>query len=388
MNTITTTNEWHCLCVNAGSSSLKLALYRIGADGTEQRVRSASAREIGRPEAAIDVDGQIRPKTLPDHQIALETLFASWDSVRVDAVGHRVVHGGEHTRPERITPELLKALSALTPLAPLHNPPALAGIRAVEAHLPDTPQVACFDTAFHATLPDVARTLPLAHRFREHGIRRYGFHGLSYEYIARKLGAQAKGRIVIAHLGNGASLAALRDGRSIDTTMGLTPTGGIPMGTRCGDLDPGVLLHLLREEGLNVDELAHTIDHESGLIGLSGETSDMAELLASDTPDARLAVALFAYQVKKTIGAYAAALGGLDQLVFTGGIGEHAAAVRAMVCRDLAYLGIELDAAANEADKPSISTPQSACAVHVTPTDEDAMIARHAYELLETCHDD
>ncbi len=386
MSTMTTATEWYFLCVNAGSSSLKLALYRFGADGIERRTGSASAVAIGRPEAAIEVGGHTHRQALPDHHTALAALFIALKPERVDAVGHRVVHGGEHTRPEHITPELMDALAALTPLAPLHNPPALAGIRAVAAYLPDTPQVACFDTAFHATLPDVARTLALARRFRERGIRRYGFHGLSYEYIARKLGPQVKGRVVIAHLGNGASLAALRDGRSIDTTMGLTPTGGIPMGTRSGDLDPGVLLHLLREEGLDADGLEHTIDHESGLLGLSGDTSDMAELLALDTPDARLAVALFAYQVKKTIGAYAAALGGLDRLIFTGGIGEHAAAVRAMVCRDLAYLGIELDAAANDAGEQCISAPQAACTVLVMPTDEDAMIARHVFELLETRH--
>jgi acetate kinase len=380
---MSTAAELRCLCVNAGSSSLKLALYEVAPDGAERRLCEASAQEIGLPESAVKVGGHVEQRPLVDHRAALEALLNALAPPCVDAVGHRVVHGGDHTRPERVTPELLARLEALTPLAPLHNPPALAGMRAVAAHLPDTPQVACFDTAFHATLPEVARTLPLARRYREHGLRRYGFHGLSYEYIARKLGVQAKGRVVVAHLGNGASLAALRDGRSVDTTMGLTPSGGVMMGTRSGDLDPGVLLYLLREKGLDAAALERVIDRESGLLGVSGTSSDMAELLAGDAPDARLAVALFAYQVRKTVGALAAALGGLDRLVFTGGIGEHAAPVRWAVCRGLEYLGIELDTAANEAGETQISAPQARCPVEIIPTDEDAMIARHVYELLE-----
>jgi acetate kinase len=378
--------ERHYLCINAGSSSLKLALYAVAPNGAERRLCEGSALEIGLPESAIEVGGHIEHRPLADHRAALEALLEIMALPKVDAVGHRVVHGGNHTRPERVTPELLTRLEALTPLAPLHNPPALAGIRAVTAHLPDTPQVACFDTAFHATLPEVAHTLPLARCYRELGLRRYGFHGLSYEYITRKLGEQAKGRVVIAHLGNGASLAALRDGRSVDTTMGLTPTGGVMMGTRSGDLDPGVLLYLMREPKLDTAELERAVNREAGLLGVSGTSSDMAELLAADTPDARLAVALFAYEVRKAIGALAAALGGLDRLVFTGGIGEHAAPVRWAICRGLEHLGVELDAAANTAGAALISTPQSVCPVHVMATDEDAMIARHVYELLETAN--
>lgn len=375
----------HCLCVNAGSSSLKLALYRVGAED-ELRLGAASAQEIGRPEAAVEIDGKVTAQALADHAAALNALLEALGPIRVDAVGHRVVHGGNHSAPARVVPELLERLEGLTALAPLHNPPALQGMRVVGRRLPGTPQVACFDTAFHCTLPEVARTLPLPRRYRERDIRRYGFHGLSYEYIARRLGARAKGRVVVAHLGNGASLAALRDGRSIDTTMGLTPTGGVMMGTRSGDLDPGVLLYLLREEGLGTEALERAVDREAGLLGVSGTTADMAELLTLANPDARLAVDLFAYQVRKAIGALAAALGGLDRLVFTGGIGEHAAPVRSAVCRGLEHLGVELDVAANNAGAGRISTPRSRCPVQVIPTDEDAMIARHVYELLETGH--
>ncbi len=377
--------DFHCLCVNMGSSSLKLAVYRVDR-GSEQCLARGAALKIGLPEAVVEIGGQVTAQPLPDHRAALKAVLAALAPTRVDAVGHRVVHGGDHTRPERITPELITRLEALTPLAPLHNPPALAGIRAVAEHWPDMPQVVCFDTAFHAGLPEVARTLPLARRWRERGIRRYGFHGLSYEYIVRRLGEKARGRVVIAHLGNGASLAAVRDGRSIDTSMGMTPTGGIPMGTRSGDLDPGVLLHLLRQQGLDPDALDRAINREAGLLGLSGETSDMALLLQSHSEGARLAVAVFAYQVRKTIGAYAAALGGLDRLVFTGGIGEHAAPVRWAVCRGLEYLGLELDPALNAAHAETISVPASRCPVHVLHTEEDAMIARHVYELMEETH--
>jgi acetate kinase len=371
----------HCLCVNAGSSSLKLALYQVGAEG-EKRLGAAAALEIGRPEAAVQIDGRVSRRALPNNAAALDELLAVMAPIRVDAIGHRVVHGGNHTSPARVVPELLRRLEALTALAPLHNPPALEGMRVAGARLPGTPQVACFDTAFHSTLPEVARTLPLPRRYLEHCVRRYGFHGLSYEYIARRMGARARGRVVIAHLGNGASLAALRDGCSIDTTMGMTPTGGVMMGTRSGDLDPGVLLYLLREEDLGADDLERAVDREAGLLGASGTSADMATLLTLEDPDARLAVELFAYQVRKAVGALAAALGGLDRLVFTGGIGEHAAPVRWAVCRGLEHLGVELDAAANSAAAEQISTPQSRCPVHVIPTDEDAMIARHVYELL------
>lgn len=385
---VKTPRKFHCLCVNAGSSSLKLAIYQIAPNGLEQCLNEVAAIEIGLPESAIKVGNQIERRFLSDHQSALATLLARLAPQHLDAVGHRVVHGGEHTQPELVTPDLMAHLEAITPLAPLHNLPALELMRAVATQLPDVPQVACFDTAFHTTLPDVARTLPLARRYRERGLRRYGFHGLSYEYIARKLGPRTEGRVVVAHLGNGASLAALRNGRSIDTTMGLTPSGGVPMGTRSGDIDPGVLLYLLREECMDAAALERAVDYEAGLIGLSGVSSDMAELLTLDSPDARLAVALFTYQVRKAVGALAAALSGLDRLVFTGGIGEHAAPVRWAICRGLTHLGVELDATTNEYNAEVISTRQARCTVHVIPTDEDAMIARHVYELLETSNAD
>ena len=370
-----------CLCVNAGSSSLKLAVYQVDAD-EETRLDAATAVEIGRPESAVQINGKRSSWALPNHAVALDVLLSHLMPTRLDAVGHRVVHGGNHAAPERVVPAFLQRLEGLLALAPLHNPPALDGIRVVGARLPGLPQVACFDTAFHSTLPELARTLPLPRRFREHNVRRYGFHGLSYEYITRRLGARVSGRVVIAHLGNGASLAALSDGRSIETTMGMTPTGGVMMGTRPGDLDPGTLLYLLRDMGLGIGELEHVLDQESGLRGVSGKTADMATLLTLDDPDARLAVDLFAYHVRKAVGALAAVLGGLNRLVFTGGIGEHAAPVRSAVCRGLEHLGIVLDPTANAVDAEQISIAQSRCAVNVIPTDEDAMIARHVYEVL------
>jgi acetate kinase len=289
-----------------------------------------------------------------------------------------VVHGGEHTRPERVNAELLERLHALTPLAPLHLPAALAGIEAVSERLPQVPQVACFDTAFHAGLPDYAGTLPLPRRFRELGIRRYGFHGLSCESIVRELDARAQGRVVVAHLGSGVSLTALLDGRSVDTTMGFTPAGGVMMGTRSGDLDPGVLLYLMREQGLDADALEQLLNREAGLLGVSGLSPDMSVLLGRDEPGSRLAVGLFAYQVRKAVGALATTLGGLDRLVFTGGIGEHAAPVRRSICDGLQHLGIQdLDVGARR-----ISAEGSDIEVLVIPADEERIIAQHCRRYL------
>lgn len=370
------------LCVNAGSSSLKLAVYQIRAGEEACRLREASAVEIGHPESRIAIDGESQAQPLAHHHTAFEVLMASWNPGPVKAVGHRIVHGGDHTQPEIITKALLMRLQALTPLAPLHNPPALAGIHAASCHFPGITQVACFDTAFHATLPEVARTLPLPRRYLELGVRRYGFHGLSYEYVLRKLGHHNRGRLVIAHLGNGASLSAIQNGQCIDTTMGLTPSGGVMMGTRCGDIDPGVLLYLERTEQLDQNRLEHLLNNESGLLGVSGVSADMARLLQDDSPPSRLAVTLFAYQIRKSIGALTAALGGLDRLVFTGGIGEHAAAIRWMICRGLEYQGIRLSAAANDAHEELISSADSDCPVQVIATDEDAMIAHHVFNTL------
>jgi acetate kinase len=372
-----------CLCVNAGSSSLKLVLYRVEPDRSTRRRVAGTAREIGRSGAAVEVEGNREALPLANHVEALWALLKRMKLPAMDAIGHRLVHGGEHIHTQPMTPELLKDLQRATPLAPLHLPPALACIEALDQEFPKLPQVACFDTAFHAELPEVAHTLPLPERYRNKGLRRYGFHGLSYDYIRDRLGARTLGRVVIAHLGNGASLSAMRDGQPLDTTMGFTPSGGIMMGTRTGDIDPGVLLYLLREEKLDLTELERVIDQESGLLGVSGISADVATLLdQTEQPQARLALELFAHQVRKAIGSFAAVLGGLDRLVFTGGIGEQAATVRLAICSNLEFLGIDLDWAANTANAPVITTPDSKCTVEIIPTDEDAMIARHVYRLL------
>ena len=301
------------------------------------------------------------------------------------AVGHRVVHGGpDHTAPERVDALLLAALRRLVAFAPLHLPSAIQGIEAVAARFPGLPQVACFDTAFHRRMPEVAQRFPLPHDLWHEGIRRYGFHGLSYEYIVATLGAAAQGRLVIAHLGNGASLAAVHHGQPLDTTMGFTPTGGVMMGTRSGDLDPGVLVHLMHAKGYDVRQIEHLVNHQAGLLGVSGISPDMKTLLEQRErePHAAQAIELFCYQLRKHIGALTAVLGGLDILVFTGGIGERAAPVRWEVCRGLAHLGVDLDPQRNAVHADVISAPGSACMVRVIPTNEDLMIVRHTRTLL------
>src|SRR5205814_5983928 len=306
-------------------------------------------------------------------------------SPRPAAVGHRLVHGGpDHAAPERVTPQLMASLRRLIAFAPLHLPSALQGIEAVAARFPGLPQVACFDTAFHRRMPEVAQRFPLPRALWDEGLRRYGFHGLSYEYIVETLGTAARGRTIIAHLGNGASMAAVRDGQPVDTTMGFTPTGGFMMGTRSGDLDPGILLHLLAHEGYDVEALERLVDHEAGLLGVSGISADMKTLLAvrGHEPAAAAAVELFCHQLRKHVGALAAVLGGIDTLVFTGGIGEHAAPVRWEACSGLEHLGIHLDSERNARHDPVISADRSACTVRVVPTDEDLMIARHTRSVL------
>jgi acetate kinase len=280
--------------------------------------------------------------------------------------------------------QLLAELRRLVAFAPLHLPSAIQGIEAAAARFPGLPQVACFDTAFHRRMPEVAQRFPLARDLWHEGIRRYGFHGLSYEYIVATLGAAAQGRLVIAHLGNGASLAAVLNGQPLDTTMGFTPTGGVMMGTRSGDLDPGVLIHLMRAKGYDAGQLDTLVNHQAGLLGVSGLSPDMKTLLdqRDREPHAAQAVELFCYQLRKHIGALTGALGGLDTLVFTGGIGERAAPVRWEVCRGLAYLGIDLDPQKNALHADVISTPESACTIRVIPTNEDLMTARHTRTLL------
>jgi acetate kinase len=305
------------------------------------------------------------------------------------ALGHRVVHGGmRHSEPARVTPELLTELEELVPLAPLHEPHNLAPIRTAMRLNPELPQIACFDTAFHRTAPELEQAFALPYTLYEEGIRRYGFHGLSYEYIASVLPETAPeiadGRVVVAHLGNGCSACAMQARRSVATTMGFTALDGIPMGTRCGVLDPGVVLHLMQQKGMTAETLVDLLYRRSGMLGVSGVSSDFRELLASDKPRARFAIDLFCYNAARHIGSLAAALGGLDGLVFTGGVGENAAAIREQICRASAWLGLELDTLANNRHQNKISTASSRVAAYVIKTDENLMIARHARALIRS----
>ena len=300
------------------------------------------------------------------------------------AVGHRVVHGGQNLCHHCVIDNaVLHHLESAAAFAPLHNPPALSVIRFAQEHFPQLPQVACFDTTFHAAMPEVARTLPIPRELRSDGIRRYGFHGLSCESILRQLGDNSPGRLIIAHLGNGASVTAVKDGQSVDTSMGLTPSGGVIMGTRCGDLDPGVLVYLMREKNFDANRLEALINHRSGLLGISGIDSDMRRLhdVSISNADARLAIQMFCYSIRKQVAAMTAALDGLDMLVFTGGIGEHDAEVRAEICGGLSWLGISVDPTGNQSSKVTISHALSRCLVRVLPSQEDAQIAVHTWEL-------
>ncbi len=382
--------EQTILCLNGGSSSLKFAVYRLSGAGEEKSL-SGAVEAIGQPigkawlrsgdKALQEENGKFQ-----DHTAAIKKMFAALREQGVEklaAAGHRIVHGGpKFTAPQLIDARLKEALKELIPFAPLHLPSQVAMIEAVEAHFPDLPQVACFDTAFHSGMPEVAQRFALPQKLWEQGIRRYGFHGLSYEYVVSKLGRELGRRAIIAHLGNGASMVALKGGLPMDTSMGLTPTGGFMMGTRSGDLDPGVLIHLLKA-GYSADRLEELVDHEAGLLGVSGQTSDMKTLLEKSQTNkaAGLAVEMFAYQVRKFMGAYAAVLNGLDTVVFTGGIGERAADIRVKICLGLEYLGIALDTEANGRNAEVISLPASKCTVRVIQADEDLMIVRHTREV-------
>jgi acetate kinase len=392
------------LTINTGSSSLKAALYRLRGDGTETPELRAEASRIGGRGGGMrlaDGHGVILDEhrdDLPDHAAALDALLGRLRDRKLDgddlaAVGHRIVHGGiRHREPQRVVPRVVADLRAMVPIDPNHLPQAIAAIEAVGRTYPAVPQVACFDTAFHSWMPRVARLYPLPGQLAEEGIIRYGFHGLSYEYVMvelRRLEPEAAaGRVVVAHLGNGASMTAVRDGVGIDTTMGFTPTGGLVMGTRSGDLDPSVPLYLLEERGLTPTEVSDLLNKQAGLLGVSGTSADMRDLLDREPDDTRAAeaVALFCYQAKKFLGALAAALGGLDALVFTGGIGEHAAPVRERVCEGLEFLGIRLDTDRNAAHAPVISRDDASVCVRVVPTDEDLMVARHTRRLIEKGH--
>jgi acetate kinase len=386
------------LVINAGSSSIKFALMQQG-DASPARVRGqidglggAAPRFV-----AIDRDGSKladEPVTIAaastDHQSALVHLFAWLDRSAlgaISAVGHRVVHGGQRfSAPVRIDEEVLAALRDLIPLAPLHQPHNLAPIESVRASHPDLPQIACFDTAFHRTQSPLAHAFALPRFLTEAGIKRYGFHGLSYEFIASVLpgylGDTAAGRVIVAHLGNGASLCAMHDRKSVATTMGFTALDGLMMGTRSGSIDPGVLLYLLEQKGYSPAELTSLLYFRSGLLGVSALSHDMRVLLASDDPRAGEAIELFVYRVGRELGSHAAALGGLDALVFTAGIGENAPAIRAKICAGAAWLGVELDPDANAVGGPRISRPGSRVSAWVIPTDEERVIAETTMRLL------
>ncbi|MGA8020037.1 MAG: acetate/propionate family kinase [Desulfobacterales bacterium] len=381
------------LCINSGSSSIKFALYR--AQETEELIAEGAVERIGLSGGWLWLKDNQGKRLVhshsdySDHKEAVKAMFTTAIEGQhlptPDAVGHRLVHGGpKHMAPEVVTPELMLTLRRLIPLAPLHLPGEIKGIDAVTEHFPGLSQVVCFDTAFHRRIPEVAQWLPIVRSLRHEGIHRYGFHGLSYEYIVSALGRDTKGRVIIAHLGNGASMAALKDGKPQDTTMGFSALGGLMMGTRSGDLDPGVLLYLMEEKGYDTRQLERLLNRRSGLIGVSGISSDMKTLLdkRSTEPHAAQAIELFCYTARKYIGALSAVLNGLDTLVFTGGIGERAAPVRWMICHGLDYLGIHLDPMGNDANAEVISTTTSPCSVRVIPTNEDRMIARHTRALL------
>ena len=385
------------LTINAGSSTIKAALFEADGGGTLSLVFRAVVDSVGKsPRLAVrDAAGDLRSERDLDDALDFDGLLREVVALaerhcgddRLVAAGHRVVHGGpDHAGPERVTPDLLAVLDGLAPLAPLHEPHNVAPMRALARLRPDLPQVACFDTAFHRTMPAVAQRFGLPRDLEAAGVHRYGFHGLSYEYVAGRLSeidpALARGRVIVAHLGSGASLCALQAGRSVDTTMGFTPLDGLVMATRCGSLDPGVVLYLQQERKMSPDAVADMLYRRSGMLGVSGGLSgDMRDLLASTDERAKEAVALFVYRVAREAGALAAALGGLDGLVFTAGIGENAPAVRAAVCERLAWLGVAIDPAANDANSGPIGQAGSRVSVRVVPTDEEAMIARHAWRI-------
>jgi acetate kinase len=386
------------LTINGGSSSIKFALF--DASDVPQRILGGAIERIGQPQATLSTKGQdpashvAQEVNAPDHAAAVHLLL-DWIEQHfggddLTAVGHRIVQGGpNYSAPQLITDALIEDIRRLFSFDPEHLPEEVLLIEAFRRRFPDVPQVACFDTAFHHHLPRVAQLLPIPRRYEKQGVRRYGFHGLSYEFLmgelARQAGAEAaQGRIVLAHLGNGASLAAVHHGQSIDTSMGFTPSSGLPMGSRCGDIDPGLVGYLAQTEKMSARQFNTMATSESGLLGLSETSSDMRDLLACETQDVRAAeaVALFCYQVKKWIGAFAAALGGLDTLVFAGGIGESAPIIRQRICDGLGFLGVELDAKRNARHAPRISIDAGRVHVRVIHTDEEIVIAKSSSRVL------
>lgn len=391
-------NEPSILTINGGSSSIKFALFE--ANDSLRRILDGGIERIGLPDAIFRIKGSgqadnfARSVKAPDHTVAVSILM-DWIEQRtgrdaLTAVGHRVVHGGpKYYKPQRITAEMVTDLKQLSPFDPDHMPEEILLTEAFHRRFPDLPQVACFDTAFHHDLPRVAQMLPIPRRYEAQGVRRYGFHGLSYEFLMEELARlagpdAAQGRVVLAHLGNGASLAAVRNGKSVDTSMSFTPTAGVPMSTRTGDLDPGLVRYLASTEDMSAKQFNHMVNFQSGLLGISEISSDMRDLLKHETQDVRAAeaVALFCYQVKKWIGAFAAALGGIETVVFAGGIGENAPAVRARICDGLEFLGIELEEKHNAANEGVISAASSRVVVRVIPTDEEQVIAKTVCQVL------
>jgi acetate kinase len=384
--------------LNAGSSSFKFSLFTERSGALEVAIRGQAEALFTAPRfVAKDHAGKIlEAKDWGDgvklgHEGALEHLVAFLGTElaahRLIGVGHRVVHGGtEYQQPVRVDAGVLAALEKYIPLAPLHQPHNLAPIRALLARAPELPQVACFDTAFHRVQPPVAQAFALPRSVTDRGVRRYGFHGLSYEYIAHTFprydAVAAKGKVVVLHLGNGSSMCAIADGRSVASTMGFTAADGLPMGTRCGNLDPGVVLYLMDELKMDARAIEKLIYLESGLLGVSGISSDMRTLEASSEAGAKSAIDLFIYRIGRELGSLAAALGGLDAIIFTAGIGENSRSLRARVCRDAAWLGVELDATANQGNGPRISTAASSVCVWAIPTNEELMIARHTRHVL------
>jgi acetate kinase len=388
----------YALVLNAGSSSLKFCVFgRPAGDAWGLEARGQIEGIGTSPHLSVKdgkgdkLEDRDLDKSVRDGRSALDSLASwlrsRWGGAKIVAVGHRVVHGGaKYAGSVLITPKILEELRSLIPLAPLHQPYNLAAIETISETLPDVPQVACFDTSFHRGQPPVAEIVPLPREIRDRGVQRYGFHGLSYEYIASVLPQAApeiaEGRVIVAHLGSGASLCAMRNRKSIDSTLGFTALDGLCMGTRPGALDPGIVLHLFQGLGLAAKEVEDILYKKSGLLGLSGISNDMRKLIGSSEPSARLAVDYFVYRAAREIGALAAVLGGVDGLVFTAGIGENSAEVRRRICEASAWLGIELDAAANERRGPRITRERSAVSAWVIPTNEELMIARHTGELL------
>ena len=390
------------LTINGGSSSIKFALFEAG--DALRRILDGGIERIGLPEATFRVKGSGRADNFShsvkaaDHTEAVGVLM-DWIEQRsghdaLTAVGHRVVHGGpKYYKPQRITAEMIAELKHLSPFDPDHMPEEILLTEAFHRRFPDLPQVACFDTAFHHDLPRVAQILPIPRRYEAQGVRRYGFHGLSYEFLMEELARlagpdAAQGRVILGHLGNGASLAAVRNGKSVDTSMSFTPTAGVPMSTRTGDLDPALVWYLARIEKMSAKEFNDMVNFQSGLLGISEISSDMRDLLKHETEDVRAAeaVALFCYQVKKWIGAFAAALGGMETLVFAGGIGENAPGVRARICDGLGFLGIELEEPHNAANADVISAASSRVVVRVIHTDEEQIIAKTVCQVLGLAH--